>query len=188
MESPAKVTHDISEVIVARERIEPRVAELAGEITDAFGQAELTIVAVLEGALVFLADLMGHLTMPVRLVTVRVSSYRGATTTPGPVHLDRDFAERLTGRRVLIVDDILDTGRTLATVLDHVRSQQPAECRTCVLLRKRRKSGQDAAVPLDFIGFDVPDVFVVGYGLDYDGRYRNLPDIVALRTAREERT
>jgi len=187
MESLPKGTGDISKVVVPRDRIDRRVAALAGEVAAAFGDEELTIVAVLDGALVFLADLMRHLTMPVRVVTVRARSYRGRATSPGPLRFDPELPESLAGRRVLIVDDILDSGRTLTAVIGQVRSHGPACCRTCVLLRKFPAGPRVAEVPLDFVGFDVPDVFVVGYGLDFDGRYRNLPDVVALAPPGEER-
>ncbi|HET6428362.1 MAG TPA: phosphoribosyltransferase family protein [Phycisphaerae bacterium] len=188
MESLPKRTPDISEVVVSRDRIGRRVAELAAEVSGAFGGGEVTIVAVLDGALVFLADLMRHLTMPIRLLTVRARRYHGAATTPGALRFDPELPVRLAGRRVLVVDDILDTGGTLAAVVEQVRSHGPACCRTCVLLRKDLPGPRAAEVPLDFVGFDVPDVFVVGYGLDFDGRYRNLPDVVALAAAREGRS
>lgn len=171
---------DLSAVIVPRDRIQRRVDELAADIAKAFGGEELTIVGVLDGALVFLADLIRRLAMPVHLLTVGVRSYRGRTRAPGRVRFSHRIRVQLTGRHVLIVDDILDTGATLAAVREEVASRGPASCRTCVLLRKRRGREAPPAARADLVGFDIPNVFVVGYGLDLDGRWRHLPDIVAL--------
>ena len=139
----------------------------------------MTVVGVLSGAVVFLADLVRHMTVPVRLGFVGVSSYPGASTEPQTPRLTSDLSEDLAGRDVLLVDDILDTGRTLAALLERIRACRPASLRTCVLLRKRRPDCPGRP-EVDFCGFDVPNEFVLGYGLDYDNRYRNLPDICAL--------
>jgi len=171
---------EVSAVIVPRQEIRRRVKELAAEISAAVDGTELTIVGVLDGVVIFLADLVRQLPMPVHMLTVGVRSYRGRSTTPGPVEFLKRIQVDLRDRHVLVLDDILDSGRTLAAVLDELATHRPASCRSCVLLRKVR-AGAAPAVEADFVGFDVPDVFVVGYGLDFDGRYRNLPDVVTLR-------
>ncbi|KPK85977.1 MAG: hypothetical protein AMJ81_02330 [Phycisphaerae bacterium SM23_33] len=172
----------LSVVIVPRNQIRRRVGELAAEITEAFGNRGLTIVGVLDGALVFLADLIRRLPMRLELLTVGVRSYRGRDGTAGEIEFRHRLRTDLAGQHVLIVDDILDTGATLSAALEETMSHEPASCRTCVLLRKKRgRGGSSLAGAVDFVGFDIPDVFVVGYGLDFDGRYRNLPDIVALQ-------
>jgi len=182
--TPPREPADLSTVIVSRGQISRRVAELAQEIASDCGPQELTVVAILDGALIFLADLVRRLPMPLVLVTVGVRSYRGRAVTAGPLEVHRGIHTDLAGRRVLIVDDIYDTGATLAAVMERVARHGPNSCRTCVLLRKRRDDEPAGPRP-DFVGFDIPDVFVVGYGLDYDGRYRNLPDVVALKRSEE---
>jgi len=175
----APAARDIAEVIVPGGEVRRRVAALAGEIAAAAGGGPLTMVAVMEGARTFARDLRRRLPMPVELREVDARSYRGASASPGPVELTWRAPGPPAGRDVLIVDDILDTGATLAAVVEAVRAGRPASLRTCVLLRKRRPGVRRAVAP-DFVGFDIPDVFVVGYGLDFDGRFRDLPDIAAL--------
>ncbi len=169
---------DVGEVIVPGERIMQRLDELAAEIAAAYPGGELTLLAVMNGALFFLADLARRLPMRVELTTVRVRSYRGREVRPGGAEIVGELCDDLSGREVLIVDDILDTGSTLDLVAEAVTSQRPASCRVCVLLRKGRPDARPARA--DFVGFDIPDRFVVGYGLDLDGWGRNLTDIVAL--------
>ncbi|KKM16340.1 hypothetical protein LCGC14_1686820 [marine sediment metagenome] len=181
MVMPAADIPELSTIIVPRERIGQRVIELAGEITQAMGPRELTIVCVLDGAIVFVAGLMRHLRIPVQVQTVMASSYRGQATQPAKLELRLGPAADLNGQDVLIVDDIQDTGATLQGVAERIRSLSPAGCKTCVLLRKDPPHAASAGrIEPDFVGFDIPDVFVVGYGLDFDGLYRNLPDIVVL--------
>jgi len=167
---------DIADVLISRDRIAERVEQLAGAITAAYPDGELTIVAVLTGSLVFLADLIRRLPLRLRLGVACVSSYPGqATSSRDPGVVIAPTGE-LQGRHVLIVDDILDSGRTIELLRERILSAAPAGVRTCVLLAKRRDdlSGRGAA---DFTGFHIEDRFVVGYGLDYGGLYRNLPDI-----------
>jgi hypoxanthine phosphoribosyltransferase len=172
-------TLETSEVLISRESIDRRLDELAAEIVAAYPGGELTVVGVMEGSLFFLADLVRRLPMKLRMATVRVRSYRGRSTRPGQVEITRELREDLAGHDVLVVDDILDTGATLGSIVEQILSRSAASCRTCVLLQKPPRPGRELRP--DFAGFDIPDVFVVGYGLDYDGRMRNLPDIVRLR-------
>jgi len=166
-------------LVLSAEVITHRVGELAQEITARYHGREVAIVAVLTGAVVFLVDLMRRLSMPIRLSVVSVLSYPGtATRSQGPV-FQGPLDGNLTGKDVLIVDDILDSGLTLAALRDVVVEHRPASVTTCVLLRKDRPDLTGRA-DADLVGFDIADEFVVGYGMDFDGLYRNLPDIFAL--------
>jgi hypoxanthine phosphoribosyltransferase len=171
---------DIASVLVGAGEIAGRLDRLAEEIAADYRGRELTILAVLNGAVVLVSDLMRRLPIPVRFDWLSVASYRGGTETTGRVSFDRLSPPDLAGRHVLVVDDILDTGLTLAAIRDRLLAEiRPASARFCVLLRKRRE--RLAAIEADYVGFDIADEFVVGYGLDFDGRYRNLPFIGLLR-------
>ena len=170
---------DIARVVVPRERIETRVGELGAQIAEAYAGRELTIVAVLTGALIFLSDLIRHIPLPMRISVVSVSSYPGtATETLGP-KVQAPIPADLQGRHVLLVDDILDSGRTLQLLCEQAQAMVPGSLRTCVMVRKDRPDLPDRR-DADFVGFDVPNEFLVGYGLDYDNLYRNLPEICVL--------
>lgn len=174
----------IDEILIPRQSIAARVYEMAGQIAadlrrDADGEPQVAILAVLTGSLIFLADLIRQMPLMMRIRLLAVSSYRGRTTAPGELLIDRAMLGDLRDQHVLIVDDVLDSGATLTAVQQTVFAQCPASLRTCVLLRKDTVAAQ--TVRADYVGFDIPDKFVVGYGLDHDGHYRNLPDIVTLR-------
>jgi hypoxanthine phosphoribosyltransferase len=171
------------DILIPAERIRERVTELARQIQGDYRDQPVTIVAVLTGSLIFLADLMRHLTLPIRVALIQASSYRGAVTVPGQLHVQADLVPDLRGRHVLVLDDILDTGRTLAHLVEHLRSLGPASLRVVVLLRKRAR--QVVAIEPEYCGFDIPDAFVVGYGLDYNDEYRNLPYIGVLPDSSE---
>ncbi len=166
------------QVLFTGAEIRAAVERLAREIKAVYGDEELTVVCVLHGGLIFAADLMRLLDMPVRLGVVLASSYRGTATSPGDLHVQIHPSLDLAGRHVLLLDDILDTGRTLTRLRDDLRALGPASVRLVTLVDKPSRR----VVPLqaDFCGFSIPDLFVVGYGLDWNERYRNLPDIVAL--------
>jgi len=165
-------------VLIPEDEILKRVELVAGQIGRAYEGQPLTIVGVLTGCLVFLADLIRRLDLPLRIALVQASSYRGATTKGGELHIQDDLLPDLKGRHILLIDDILDTGRTLKHMVDHLRNLGTASVRTAVLLRK--KGRQVVAIEPDFVGFEIPNEFVVGYGLDYDDEYRNLPFIGVL--------
>jgi hypoxanthine phosphoribosyltransferase len=165
-------------VLIPEDQIRRRVDEVADEIARAYADQPLTIVGVLTGCLVFLADLIRRLDLPLKIALVQASSYRGASTTPGELHVQDELLPDLKGRHILLIDDILDTGRTLNHMLHHLRGLGTASVRTAVLLRKEGR--QEVPIEPDFIGFTIPNAFVVGYGLDYDDEYRNLPFIGVL--------
>lgn len=173
---------DLDRIVISRSQIARRVHELAGEIERTFtpdGHEGLTLVTILSGALIFLADLIRELPLRMKIGLVTVSSYRGTATVAGEPRLLADLNADVSGRHVLLVDDILDTGGTLRMVRERVQRAGARSIRVCVLLRKPAKAPPD--VRADFIGFDIEDEFVVGYGLDYNDHYRNLPDIGVLR-------
>lgn len=168
----------VGRVVLSRRQIAGRVGQLGRQIAASYEGSELTVLTVLTGGMVFLADLIRRTPLALRLQWACLSSYPGtATQSRGPRLVLPPQAD-LQGRHVLVVDDILDTGGTIASLLTLVRSQQPRSLRTCFLLRKAIEA--PGRVEADFVGFDVPDEFLIGYGLDYDGLYRNLPDICVL--------
>lgn len=172
--------NQIERIVVSAEQLARRVQALAEEIAARYAGKELTILAVLTGSLIFLADLIRRLPLRVRLDVVCVRSYPGpAMQSQGPQLLS-PLQAGLSGKDVLIVDDILDSGLTLRAVLAAASALAPASLGTCVLLRKARTEGDERIRP-DFVGFEVGPEFLVGYGLDFDGLYRNLPDIRVLR-------
>jgi hypoxanthine phosphoribosyltransferase len=157
------------------------VQALAAAIAAAYGVDDrgLTLVPILSGSLIFLADLVRELPLKMKIALVQVSAYPGPARQAGQPATRLQLTADVRGRHVLVVDDILDSGRTLRHVQAMVAARQPASLRTVVLLRKPAKAPPD--VPVDFVGFDIDDLFVVGYGLDYDDHYRNFPHIGVLR-------
>ncbi len=165
-------------VLITAERIQQRVAELAAEIGQDYRGRPLTIVGVLNGCLMFLADLVRHLDHPIRIGFIQVSSYRGEATSPGVLHFGPEILPDLTGRHLLILDDILDTGQTLSHLVKHFQARGVASLKLGVLLRKLGR--QQVACEPNYVGFEIPDRFVVGYGLDYDDEFRHLPFLAEL--------
>jgi hypoxanthine phosphoribosyltransferase len=169
---------DLARILISAEAIEARVKELAGEISQDFkGVESLYLVGILKGAFIFLADLSRELAVPHSVDFMALSSY-GKTTTSGAVRILMDLREPIEGRHVMIVEDILDTGHTLSYLYKILKGRNPASIHTCVLVRKRRES---VDVPLDYLGFEIPDVWVVGYGLDFADKFRTLPYIAELK-------
>ena len=168
----------ISEILLTEERIAQRVAEIGAQLSRDYEGKELVIVGVLTGAVTFLADLIRHITVPLELDFVAVSSYGQATKTSGEVRMIKDLGHAVQGKHVLVAEDIIDTGLTLRYLLDTLQARQPAGLACCVLLDKPSRRIID--VPVEYVGFEIEDRFVVGYGLDFAGRYRNLPYIGVL--------
>ena len=178
-EPVATPADDIAEVLVDEAAIAAKVRELGRKITEDYRGKDLVLVSILKGALPFLADLMRKIELPLSLDFLEVSSYGASTETSGVVRILKDLANPIGARDVLVVEDILDTGNTLAFVVDHLKSQRPASVRLCTLLDK--PSRRIVPIDIDYRGFEIPDKFVVGYGLDYAERYRNLPFIGVLK-------
>jgi hypoxanthine phosphoribosyltransferase len=169
------------QILLSAERIQQRVVELARQIAADYDHRPVTIVGVLTGCLMFLADLVRHLELPTRIGLVQASSYRGAATSPGSLQIHPDLLPDLRGRDVLLLDDILDTGQTLASLIKHLQTLEIASLRVVVLLRKQGR--QEVPLEPDYCGFDIPNAFVVGYGLDFNDEYRQLPYIGVLEDA-----
>jgi hypoxanthine phosphoribosyltransferase len=167
--------------LYSREQLHEGVSAMAQDIADCYQDRHLTIVGVLTGSLVLVADLIRLLDLPMRVGVIAASSYRGATTTRGELSINDELMLDIRGRDVLLVDDIFDTGHTLVKVMAKMREYQPTSLRSAVLLRKDGR--QEVEATPDFIAFDIPDEFVVGYGLDYEDMYRNLPYLAALEDA-----
>lgn len=164
--------------LLSAEEIRHGVSRMAGEISEVYRDQPLTIVAVLTGSIVFVADLIRHLNMPLRVGLVQASSYRGAATSPSELTINAELLPDVRGRHVLLADDIFDTGHTLKRLIDELGGHRPESVRSAVLLSKQDR--QEVAMRPDFVGFEIPDSFVVGYGLDYNDMYRNLPYVGTL--------
>jgi hypoxanthine phosphoribosyltransferase len=175
----AQPADDVAEVLVTADQIADKVRELGARIASDYQGKDLVLVSILKGALPFLADLMRATQVPLALDFLEVSSYGEGTESSGVVRILKDLANPIEGRDVLVVEDILDTGRTLSYVFDHLRAQRPASARLCVLLDKPAR--RVVPIQIDYRGFEIPDRFVVGYGLDYAERYRNLPFVGVLK-------
>ena len=164
--------------LVPEKEIVARVGELGRAIARDYAAANLVLVGVLQGAIPFVADLMRAVALDLTVDFVRTSSYGSGTTSSGSVRLVTDLSIDITDRHVLIVDDIVDTGHTLAALKRTLQARGPRSVRTCVLLDKTGR--RETEVSIDYVGFTIPNVFVVGYGLDYGGLYRNLPYVATL--------
>jgi hypoxanthine phosphoribosyltransferase len=169
----------LESVLVSEADIKKRLRKLGAEITNLYGNEEITVISVINGAILFTADLLRHIDNPVRLDCIRVSSYRNETKSTGKPQILGNLSLDLANRHVLLIDDILDTGKTLSMIVGMIKKLQPASVRTCVLLDKRGR--REVEFEADFVGFQIPDKFVVGYGLDFAERYRNLPCIGVLK-------
>ncbi|MGN0706990.1 MAG: hypoxanthine phosphoribosyltransferase [Faecalibacterium sp.] len=170
---------DIQTVLVSEEQLKAKVAELGAQISRDYAGKNLLLVSILKGAVVFMADLMRAVTIPCAIDFMVVSSYGSGTTTSGLVKIVKDLDQDLSGRDVLIVEDILDTGVTLSNLVPMLQLRNPNSVRICAILDK--PSRRRAPIQPDYEGFQVPDEFVVGYGLDYDEKYRNLPYVGVLK-------
>ena len=176
----ATFDRDIDHILVTEEQLKAKVNELGAQITKDYEGRDLLLVSILKGSVVFMADLMRAIRMPCGIDFMVVSSYGGAnTTSTGLVKIVKDLDQDLSGKDLLIVEDILDTGITLSHLVPMLKLRNPASVRLCTILSK--PSRRKADIEPDYLGFEVPDEFVVGYGLDYDEKYRNLPYVGVLK-------
>ena len=170
---------DIQQVLFSQQQLEQRVEEIAQQINRDYADKEILLVSVLRGSFIFMADLARKITRPCRVDFMSVSSYGKSTTSSGQVQITKDLSEDISGMHVIVVEDILDSGNTLSYLLRLLEQRHPASIRLCTLLDKPDRRKVEVAV--HYSGFTIPDAFVVGYGLDYAERYRNLPYIGILK-------
>ena len=171
--------NDLEAILVSEAAIKRRLKKLGADIATTYGDEEITVVAIINGAILFAADLLRQIPNPIRLDCIRISSYRNDTRSHGKPRLLYNLTLDITNRHVLLIDDILDTGKTFSVVVNMIQKLNPASLRTCVLLDKRGR--REVEFEADFVGFQIPDKFAVGYGLDFAERYRNLPCIGVLK-------
>jgi hypoxanthine phosphoribosyltransferase len=170
---------DVKEILISEEKIAKRIVELGSQITHDYKDKNLFVICILKGAAIFTADLYRHMEIPATVDFMAISSYGDRTQSSGVVRISKDLDVSIEGKDVLIIEDIIDSGLTLSYLLANLRSRHPASLRTCVLLDKPER--REVSISVDYIGFTIPDQFVVGYGLDYAQRFRNLPYIGVLK-------
>jgi len=173
------VINDIQEVLLSADQIAARVKEIGEQISADYAGEEILMIGVLRGAVIFMSDLARSISIPVAIDFMAVSSYGASTTSSGIVRILKDLDEEVAGRHILVVEDIIDSGLTLNYLLDNLHSRKPASIRLVTLLNKPERRKKE--VHVDYNGFTIPDHFVVGYGLDYAEKYRNLPFIGILK-------
>jgi hypoxanthine phosphoribosyltransferase len=171
--------NDVAEVLIDETTLQAKVTELGARISADYADRQVTLVSVLKGALPFMADLMRAISIPVRIDLMEVSSYGSGTETTGRVRILKDLSSSIEGKHVLVVEDIIDTGLTLNYLTQYLGGKDPASLGICTLLDKPAR--RLVEIELDYRGFEIPDRFVIGYGLDYDEIYRNLPYIGVLK-------
>ena len=177
--NPENMQMDIDHWLLTREQLAKRVAELGARITEDYRGKDLLMVGILKGAVVFFSDLIRHVDIPVSIDFMAISSYGSATKSSGVVRILKDLDHAIAGRHVIIVEDIVDTGKTLAFLKENLLARGAASLKICTLLAKPER--RQVEIEADYFGFVIPNEFVVGYGLDYAEKYRNLPEIGVLK-------
>ena len=167
------------ELLITKSSIRNRVKEIAAEISADYAEEEPVLIGVLNGVVFFFADLVRELNIPLRIDFIRASSYGNSDQSSGKVHFTKDVELMIRGRHVIIVEDIVDTGLTLRRIVEKLSEKEPASIKTCVLIDKLER--REEAIKIDYQGFRVEKGFLIGYGLDYDEKYRHLPDIYTLK-------
>ncbi len=175
------MTNDIESILLSEQQLQSKVAELAQRITEDYRDKDPLFIGVLKGSFVFMADLIRHVSIPCEMDFMSLSSYGNKSETTGAVRIVQDLNRDIEGRHIIIIEDILDSGLTLNYLVGYLSGRNPASIRLCALLDK--PSRRRAPIQADYVGFEIPDAFVVGYGLDFAERYRNLPYIGILKPA-----
>jgi len=168
----------VGRVLISEEQIQEKVRELGARLAQDYQGRDLLLVGVLKGAIMFMVDLARAIELPLSIDFMAISSYGQSTESSGVVRIIKDLDESIEGKHVLVVEDIVDTGLTLKYILENLLARGPASLRVCALLNKRK--ARKAEVKIDYVGFEIPDAFVIGYGLDWGELYRNLPHIAVL--------
>ena len=176
--SQAELEQGVGEILIGEEELQARIRELGAELSVDYAGREVLLVGVLKGAVFFMADLMRSLTIPCEIDFMAISSYGASTDSSGVVRILKDLDINIEGRHVLVVEDIVDSGLTLSYLMRNLESREPASLEVCALLTK--PSRREIDVPVRYIGFEIPNRFVIGYGLDFAERYRNLPYVGVL--------
>jgi hypoxanthine phosphoribosyltransferase len=176
--SQTELEQAVGEILIDAEALSARVAELGGEVSADYEDRDLLLIGVLKGAVFFMADLMRHITVPCEVDFMAISSYGDSTDSSGVVRILKDLDINIEGRDVLVVEDIIDSGLTLSYLMRNLESREPASLEVCALMTKPERREID--VPVRYVGFEIPNRFVVGYGLDFGERYRNLPYVAVL--------
>lgn len=170
---------DVEKVLLSQQALSDRIGELGEQITRDYAGRQVAVASVLRGSYIFMADLTRAIQLPITVDFMAVSSYGSGTVSSGQVEIKKDLSDPIEGKDLLLVEDILDSGNTLYYLVDVLRARKPASIRICTLLDKPERRAKP--IQADYVGFQIPDAFVVGYGLDYDERYRNLPYIGVLK-------
>ena len=168
----------VGEILIGEQELQARISELGVEISGDYAGRDLLLVGVLKGAVFFMADLMRELTVPCEIDFMAISSYGAGTDSSGVVRILKDLDINISGRDVLVVEDIIDSGLTLSYLMRSLKARKPASVEICALLTKPER--REVEVPVAYVGFEIPNRFVIGYGLDFDERYRNLPYVAVL--------
>jgi len=176
--SQTELERAVGEILIDEETLSARVAELGAEVSADYQGRDLLLIGVLKGAVFFMADLMRHITVPCEVDFMAISSYGDSTDSSGIVRILKDLDINIEGRDVLVVEDIIDSGLTLSYLMRNLESREPATLEVCALLTKPDR--REIEVPVRYVGFEIPNRFVIGYGLDFGERYRNLPYVAVL--------
>ncbi len=176
--SQTELERAVGEILIDEDVLSARVAELGAEVSADYQGRDLLLIGVLKGAVFFMADLMRHITVPCEVDFMAISSYGASTDSSGVVRILKDLDINIEGRDALVVEDIIDSGLTLSYLMRNLESREPASLEVCALMTKPARREID--IPVRYIGFEIPNRFVVGYGLDFDERYRNLPYVAVL--------